>query len=218
MDALSPPQRALLARYLENLERWNRAVNLTSRRAAGADPQGHVDDALHLLTLHPWRGDERVIDLGSGAGFPGLPLKIARPQLQLTLVEADRKKAGFLQHTAGLLHLEGVEVVVERIEAYAQRKGNRDAFDVATARALGPPAVVLEYALPFLRVGGVLLAPVGAVAPAALAGVAALLGGGMPERLAAPTPGRHVLRVRKERATPPEYPRAVGVPAKRPLA
>jgi 16S rRNA (guanine527-N7)-methyltransferase len=217
MDYLSPPQRALLARYLENLERWNHAVNLTSRRA-GAAPQAHVDDALHLLTLYPWRGEERLIDLGSGAGFPGLPLKIARPQLRVTLVEADRKKAGFLQHTAGLLHLEGVEVVVERIEAYAQRQENREAFDVATARALGPPAVVFEYALPLLRIGGVLLAPVGAVEPARLFGVAALLGGEMPELLATPTRGRHVLRVRKERATPPEYPRAVGVPAKRPLA
>jgi 16S rRNA (guanine527-N7)-methyltransferase len=218
MEALSPPQRALLERYLENLERWNRAVNLTSRRTAGAGLQAHVDDALHLLTLHPWRGADRVIDLGSGAGFPGLPLKIARPQLRVTLVEADRKKAGFLQHTAGLLHLEDVEIVVERIETYAQRKENREAFDVATARALGPPPVVFEYALPFLRIGGVLLAPVGAVEPAAFAGVASLLGGGMPDRLATPSPGRHVLRVRKERATPPEYPRAVGVPAKRPLA
>jgi 16S rRNA (guanine527-N7)-methyltransferase len=177
----------------------------------------HVEDSLSLLVAHRWRGDESLVDIGSGAGFPALPLKIVHAALRVTLVEADRKKAGFLQHTAGVLGLTGVEVVARRAEEVARAAEHREHYDLATSRAAAAPAVVLEYALPFLRIGGVLLAQVGAIAREPLAPVSARLGGGEPALLPAGRPGRFVLRVVKQAATPPGYPRRVGVARRRPL-
>ncbi len=218
MPDLTPAQRAQMDRYLENLIRWSRRVNLVGTRDPEVLRRGHVEDSLALLDVHPWKGSESVLDIGSGGGFPALPLKIARPALRVMLVEADRRKAGFLQHTAGLLGLVDFEVVTERVEAFARRLENRERFDVVTSRASAPPAVVLEYALALLQPGGVLLAQVGAIEADTLTPVARLLGGGRPRLLKAGLPGHFVLRVLKVAPTPAEYPRRVGLPAKRPLA
>jgi 16S rRNA (guanine527-N7)-methyltransferase len=153
--------------------------------------------------------------------MPGLPLKLARPELRVTLVEAGRRKAAFLTRAAAQLGLE-VEVVAERAEA-AAHGSLRESFDLAVARALAPSAVVLELCLPFLKVGGRLLAmrtgdETGELDE--LAEVAARRGGGRPTSHPAPSPARRrgtVLAVAKESPTPDAYPRRPGVPNRRPL-
>ncbi len=217
MSGLTPTQRSLLERYLGNLQQWNRRVNLVATGDLGVLWRDHVEDTLSLLTVHPWRGDEVLVDIGSGAGFPAIPLKIVYPALQVTLIEARQKKAAFLRHTAGLLQLEGVDVMTERAETFGQRPANRARFEVATTRAAAAPAVALEYALPLLRPQGVVLAQVGALDLKPLALIAARLGGGSPELLPTARAGRFVLRVIKVSPTPVAYARQVGRPRKRPL-
>src|SRR5215467_4430968 len=135
-------------------------------------PQPLVEDSLVLLDH---LGDAHsLVDVGSGGGMPGLPLKIARPELRVTLLEADRRKAAFLVHAAARLEL-NVEVVAERAEAVG-RSHLREAFDLATCRALAPMPVLAELCLPFVRVGGRLLAMETQVEDAS--GAITALGGG----------------------------------------
>ena len=162
-----------------------------------------------------------LVDVGSGGGLPGLPLKIAVPALEVTLVEADGKKAAFLTQACARLGLSGVRVVGQRAEDAARDVSLRDAFDVAVARALAPMPVLAELCLPFVRVGGRLLAQkthdedVGAAARAI-----ELLGGGPIRIEPAPSRARSagvVVVVEKIAVTPAAYPRRPGVPARRPL-
>ena len=195
-----------LAAYAALLEAWPGLV--------GGPARPLVDDCLVLLDR---LGDARtVVDVGSGGGMPGLPLKIARPDLQLTLVEADRRKAAFLVHAAARLELD-VQVVAERAETVG-RGPLRESFDAAVCRALAPLPVLVELCLPLVRVGGRLLAMKGAVEPADEA--IARVGGGPPSTFAAPSGARErgvVVVVPKVRPTPDAYPRRPGVPGRRPI-
>ena len=174
-----------------------------------------VEDCLVLLDH---LGDARsLVDVGSGGGMPGIPLKIARPDLRVVLVEADRRKAAFLVHAAARLDLD-VEVVAERAEI-AARGPWREAFDVAVCRALAPMPALAELCLPFVRVGGRLLAMKAQVEEAGEA--IAVLGGGPAEIVPAPSAARErgvVVAVPKLAATPDAYPRRPGLPARRPLS
>jgi 16S rRNA (guanine527-N7)-methyltransferase len=173
-----------------------------------------VRDSLVLLDH---LGDARsVVDVGSGGGMPGIPLKIARPELRVVLVEADRRKAAFLVHAAARLDLD-VEVVAERAET-AGHGPLRETFDVAVCRALAPMPVLAELCLPFVRVGGRLLAMKAQVEDAAAA--IAALGGGPAQIVPAPSAARErgiVVVVPKLTPTPDAYPRRPGLPARRPL-
>lgn len=173
-----------------------------------------VEDCLILLDH---LGDARtLIDVGSGGGMPGLPLKIARPDLQVTLLEADRRKAAFLVRAAAELELD-VEVVAERAETMG-RGPLREHFDLAVCRALAPLPVLVELCLPLVRVGGRLLAMKAQVERADAA--VSALGGGHLSVLPAPTAARErgvVLAVPKIGPTPDRYPRRPGLPSKRPL-
>ncbi len=177
-------------------------------------PEPLVQDCLVLLDH---LGDARsLVDVGSGGGMPGLPLKIARPDLRVVLVEADRRKAAFLAHAAAELDLD-VEVVAERAETVGQGP-RRESFDVAACRALAPLPVLAELCLPLVRVGGRLLAMKGPLREDA--GAVAVLGGGPVEVVPAPSTARQrgvVVVVPKVAPTPPVYPRRPGVPARRPL-
>jgi len=166
-------------------------------------------------------GARRLVDVGSGGGLPGLPLKIAHPDLEVTLIEADQSKAAFLVQAAARLGLRGVEVVAMRAEDAGQDSRYRESFDVAVARALAPLPTLVELCLPLVRVGGRLLAQKTDREEAARAERAIeLLGGLLEPALPAPSAARGsgiVVTVRKVRPTPAAYPRRPGVPARKPL-
>ena len=225
---LTERQVALFGRYLAGLSAWSGRANLVSASALADAERVLFLDSLALVPVirREQVSAARLIDVGAGAGFPGLVLKLLLPELDVVLLEATRKKASFLTWMAEQLGLGGVQVRAERAEEAGRDPELRESFDVATARALGPLPVVLELALPFCRTGGTLIAPRGASAAAAeaesSASVAAALGGriagverpaidGVAERTA-------LVVVDKTGATPARFPRRTGVPAKRPLA
>ena len=183
----------------------------------------HLRDALGLAVIRRPLAGERWVDLGSGAGLPGLPLAYAYPEAAFTLVDAQRRRLDWVAATAAGLHVDNVSVVHARLEEYGHGSG-REAFDVATARALGPLPVVAEFGLPLLRVGGALLVPRGRAAAAELEQATAAcrqLGGRLEDVV--PNPSSPIDRVgfvvimAKIAATSPRFPRRSGVPARTPL-
>jgi len=221
---LTRSQLSALALYERELMDWNTRFNLTAIR----DPQEihikHFLDSLTcLLAMHePQVG--KLIDIGTGAGFPRIPLKIIYPKAQLTLVESVGKKAEFCRHVVKILDLQGVEVVQERAETLGQDPEFRERYDWAVARAVAILPVLAEYLLPLVRVGGSMLAMKGESGPAeahSAEHALRVLGGHLRQLLPVTLPGvaeeRYLVVVDKIAATPRGYPRKVGVPAKHPL-
>ena len=155
---LSEQQSAQLLTFRRELLDWNTRMNLT----AITDPEEvlikHFLDSLSLLAVYTREGAS-VIDIGTGAGFPGLPLKIARPDWRVTLLEATGKRVTFVRHVIAQLGLEQVEVVQGRAEELAHRSEYRGRYDLVTARAVAAFSTLLEYSAPFSRVGGSLIFP-----------------------------------------------------------
>jgi 16S rRNA (guanine527-N7)-methyltransferase len=211
----------------DELLEWNLRFNLT----AITDRQGvlvrHFLDSLSCLKALPasqLAAGARVIDVGSGAGFPGLPLKIVCPEMRLTLLEATRKKVSFLEHIVGVLGLNDVAVVHGRAEELGHDPAHREAYDWAVARAVADMPTLAEYLLPLVRVGGGVLAQKGKDAPAEVqqAEKAIMsLGGRVRQLVTVELRGlaetRYLVMVDKVAATPKGYPRRPGVPKKRPL-
>jgi 16S rRNA (guanine527-N7)-methyltransferase len=178
-----------------------------------------VEDSLVLLEH---LGDAHtLVDVGSGGGLPGLPLKIARPDLAVTLVEADQRKAAFLVQACATLGLSDVEVLAVRAEDAGRDPRYRERFDVAVARALAPMPVLVELCLPLVRVGGRLLAQkTGAEDVSRARHAIEVLGGSLGEISPAPSTARAagtVVVVRKVRPAPAGYPRRPGAAARKPL-
>jgi len=224
--ALSPQELEAFQLYYEQLLIWNEKINLTSITRSEEVQVKHFLDSLSCLqVLDPLSPDARCIDIGAGAGFPGLPLKIVRPFMRLTLMEGTGKKARFLEHVVRELELSHVEVVTGRAEDLGQRPDYREVFDVALARAVAGMSVLAEYALPLVKVGGIFIAQKGRdVQDEVDAAGRALevLGGRLLEIRPVWLPGvetaRHLVVVRKVSPTPAKYPRRPGIPAKRPLS
>lgn len=214
----------LFDRYYRELTEWNRRINLTSIEGEEEVAIKHFLDSLTCLLAVDLREGSSVVDVGSGAGFPGVALKVARPGIRLTLVEASGKKAGFLREIVGVLDLEDVEVLWDRAERVGRMAGHRESYDVATARGVAEMAALVEVCLPLVRVGGVFVAQKGPDVSEEMAGALAAVEamGGRVERLipvALPfgCGGRTLLVIRKESPTPEEYPRRPGIPEKRPI-
>jgi 16S rRNA (guanine527-N7)-methyltransferase len=227
---LDDDARARFARYLELLEVWRGRAGLTALTDPEAVQRRHFGESLALLaTLReagvlPPGEPARVVDIGAGAGFPGLPMRIAEPALRLTLVESHRRRCEFLRAVVEELALEGVEVVAARAEEAGRDPELRERFDLAVARALAPLPVLVEYALPLLRPDGVLAAPKGSSATRELDEASAaieILGGCAEDPLPLSLPEgaapQRVLLVRRCGELPERYPRRPGVPSKRPL-
>jgi 16S rRNA (guanine527-N7)-methyltransferase len=221
---LSPSQQSILALYERELMDWNTRFNLTAIR----DPQEvhikHFLDSLTCLLVMRDAPVGRLIDIGTGAGFPGIPLKIMLPRVQLTLVESVGKKAEFCRHVVNILDLQGVEVIQQRAETIGQDPAHREHYDWAVARAVAILPVLAEYLLPLVRVGGRMLAMKGESGPAeahSAEHTIKLLGGHLRQLLPVTLPGvaeeRYLVVIDKVAATPAAYPRKVGIPAKHPL-
>ena len=222
---LSAAQLDALARYEQELLDWNTRFNLTAIRTPQEVRTRHFLDSLTCLLALRETPPERLVDVGTGAGFPGLPLKIIYPKMALTLVESVGKKAEFCRHVARTLGLSGVEVVQDRAEVLGQSLAHREKYDWAVARAVAILPVLAEYLLPLVRVGGGMLAMKGESGPAeahAAEHALRLLGGHLRQLVPVTLPGvveeRYLVVIDKIAATPSGYPRRVGLPAKKPLA
>jgi 16S rRNA (guanine527-N7)-methyltransferase len=225
---LSAQQLQQFEEYYHQLIAANRHVSLTSITDYQEVQRRHFGESLAVAAalyragvLKPDEG-ARVLDLGAGAGFPGLPMRIVHPALQLTILEATRKKTAFLERLLARLSLEGVTVIAGRAEAVAHEPVHREGYDLVLARAVAPLAVLIELALPFLRVSGSLAAPKGSRAPQEMAeaGRALALCGGRivsAEPLPSPALPLTLVLVEKLAPTPAAYPRRPGIPTKRPL-
>lgn len=204
---------ARLDRFLDELYLWNRRINLTAVPRDQAESR-HTGEARRLLAAAEAEPGARVIDVGAGGGVPGLVMAILRPDLHLTLVEADRRRAGFLLHAAGVCACTQVTVIARRAEEVGRDPAHRGRHDIAVSRATAAAPALCELALPLLRTGGRLLALVSdAEADARSAVVAASACGGGPPLAVAPG----ILAVTKVAPTPDAFPRRAGVPARRPL-
>jgi len=209
------------------LTAWNRRFNLT----AITDRQGvlvrHFLDSLSCFRALPWAdlaSGARVIDVGTGAGFPGLPLKIVCPRMRLTLLEATGKKVTFLEHIVGVLGLHEVEVIHGRAEELGRDPAHREQYDWALARAVVEMPTLAEYLLPLVRVGGAMLAQKGegaAIEVQASDAATNALGGEvrhlLPLELRGIAETRYLVVIDKVAATPEKYPRRPGMPKKRPI-
>jgi 16S rRNA (guanine527-N7)-methyltransferase len=222
---LKGEQLAQFSLYAETLLRVGRKINLT----AITDPQEiavkHFIDSLSVYDERYFPAGASVCDVGSGAGFPGLPLKIYRQDLKVWLLDATAKKLAFVDEVIKLLRLHGVGTCHIRAEDAGQSPRWREKHGVVLARAVAPFKILCEYCLPLVKIGGVFAAmrARGAVEECADGRRALeLLGGRVEEIKEIRLPGREDVRMiiylRKEKNTPPLYPRPVGLPAKKPLA
>ncbi len=222
---LTARQVALMQTYEQELLAWNSRFNLTAIRDAESVRLKHFLDSLTCLIALREAPPASLIDIGTGAGFPGIPLKIVLPNLKLTLVESVGKKAEFCTHVVQVLGLEKVQVVTARAEEVGQMAQHRQQYDWAIARAVASMTVLAEYLLPLVRIGGRVLAQKGESGPAETQSAEYsihLLGGCLHQIYPVSLPGvadeRYLVVLDKVAATPPKFPRRVGLPAKHPLS
>lgn len=223
---LTPQQLDQFEVYYQQLAQWNRRVNLTAIIGYQEVQVKHFLDSLTACLAAPegFSSATRVIDIGAGAGLPGLPLKLAFPEIHLVLLESVAKKAAFLEHLVADLELADVEICTGRAETFGHQADLRETFDLALTRGLARLPVLLEYSLPFCRLGGRMVAFKHGDLDAELAragGAIEALGGRLspvvPVEVSGLTDNRVLVVVEKIAATPDRYPRRPGMPAKRPL-
>jgi 16S rRNA (guanine527-N7)-methyltransferase len=212
--------------YLDELTLWNNRMNLTALKEPAHIALGHFADSLATMTIDEVfkAKNVRVIDVGSGAGFPGIPLKIVNPQWHVTLLESTGKKCDFLKAVGAALELNRFEVVNKRSEDLGWDKNYRESYDFAFSRALSGLSTIIEYCLPFLKVGGLMIAHRGRTAADEASRVNVALeelGGEVQEISHYEIKGlggsRSLVVVKKIRKTSKHYPRRIGVASKRPL-
>jgi 16S rRNA (guanine527-N7)-methyltransferase len=221
---LTGRQVAALNTFEKELFEWNKKFNLTAIRDIEGIRTKHFLDSFSCTLAWKDTPPRRLIDIGTGAGFPGIPLKIIYPTMQVTLVESVGKKANFCRHIIAILKLESIEVLTARAEEVGQMPSQREYYDWAVARAVATMPVLAEYLLPLVQVGGRILAQKGHNGPAEVHQAETafrLLGGQMRQLLPVTLPGvaeeRYLVVVDKVAATPLLYPRKPGFPAKQPL-
>ncbi len=222
-------------RYRELLVEWGSRVNLTAVK----DPEAVVEQlfirsfriavpAGGTVSTAGWFDGRRIIDIGSGAGIPGLPLKIILPGAEVTLLESNGKKCDFMRHVVSELGFEGVTVLNSRAEDAGRLKDHRESYDLATARGVSKLPILAEYALPFLKLGGVAVLPKGhdreavqgevedaSFAADELGAAPAII---QPVAHPGTSPMDHIIYWLKVQPTKDRYPRRPGIPAKRPLS
>ena len=221
---LTDQQKAQFERYFELLVEWNQKINLTAITEKEEVYLKHFYDSIAPILQGLIENQEiKLLDIGAGAGFPSLPMKILYPQLDVTIIDSLNKRINFLQLLAEELDLEGVHFYHGRAEDFAQDKHFRAQFDIVTARAVARMQVLSELTIPYLKVGGKLLALKASNAPEELTeakNALNLLFSKVENNLSYTLPNgdpRYITIVEKKKETPNKYPRKAGMPNKRPL-
>lgn len=211
--------------YLELLQEWNKKINLTAITEQEEVYLKHFYDSLTAgLYVDFSKGVHSLCDVGSGAGFPSIPLKILYPELSITIVDSLKKRINFLEVVVDALNLTGIELLHDRAETFGQNKQYRATYDFVTARAVARMSVLAELCLPLVKKGGSFIAMKAAHAPEELKDAEkaiAMLGGKIREDFAFELPReageRHIIMIDKKKETPNKYPRKPGTPNKTPL-
>jgi len=221
---ISARQMEQFTHYRDLLLDWNRKTNLTAIKDESELVIKHFFDSLTCLKAFNRPVTFSLVDIGTGAGFPGIPLKIILPELSLTLVESVGKKADFCRLVVDSLRLTATEVMHARAEEVGQNAAFRESFDFAVARALAELAVLAEYLLPLVKVGGIALAMKGRKIPEevnAAERAVSIMGGRFSKPIEISLPDgfghRVIYPIIKASPSPPNYPRRAGVPSKKPI-
>lgn len=210
--------------YYEMLTEWNKVVNLTAITEYEDVMKKHFVDSVSLIKACDLTGNLSMIDIGTGAGFPGLALKIAFPELKTVLLDSLNKRILFLNEVIDKLGLQEIETVHGRAEDYAKQDKYRESFDLCVSRAVANLSTLSEYCLPFVKVGGFFISYKSEKVVEELQSAEhaiSLLGGKIEKQVEFILPDsdiyRNLLVVKKMKNTPPKYPRKAGLPGKEPL-
>ena len=222
--ALSERQAEQLIRYYEMLVKWNQVMNLTAITEFGDVMKKHFTDSLSLVKAYDMKGASSLIDVGTGAGFPGLVLKIAFPGCRVTLLDSLNKRIQFLNAVIKELGLTDVEAIHGRAEDLARQGELRESFGLCVSRAVANLATLSEYCLPFVKKGGFFISYKSEKISEEMAeaeNAIVLLGGKAEEKKEFLLPDSDIYRclfvIKKVRETPKKYPRKAGLPGKEPL-
>lgn len=213
-----------LIKYKDILLEWNQKMNLTAIEEEKEVMIKHFLDSLSCIQTKYLKTEGRMIDVGTGAGFPGVPLKIALPNIELTLLDSLKKRIGFLEEVCRETNLINVEFLHGRAEDFGQNKAHREKYDYAVSRAVAALNVLVEYCLPFVKVGGYFICQKGPglieELPEAKNAIK-ILGGEVVDQIVIDLPfsdiTHHILVIKKIKQTPIKYPRKAGKPSKEPI-
>lgn len=219
---LEEKQIKLFFRYMELLLSWNEKINLTAITKPEEIIIKHFIDSITIAKqIEP---NKKLIDVGTGAGFPGIPLKIIRPDLSITLLDSLNKRIQFLDEVIEQLELEKIETIHSRVEEFGKNKKYREQFDYATSRAVANLTTLSEYLLPLVKIGGKCVCMKGSTVKEEIEQsqkAIAILGGKIEEIEAFQLPesdiDRHIILLQKIKQTPAKYPRKPGTPSKEPI-
>ncbi|WP_216831630.1 16S rRNA (guanine(527)-N(7))-methyltransferase RsmG [Alkalihalobacterium elongatum] len=222
---LSPTQLEQFNKYYHTLVEWNEKMNLTAITEENEVYLKHFFDSISAAFYYDFSNEPyKIIDVGAGAGFPSIPLKICFPHLHVSIVDSLNKRIGFLNHLAETLNLDNVSFFHDRAELFGKNKDHREKYDVVMARAVARMPVLTELCLPLVKVNGTFIAMKGAGANDELQEgkkAISLLGGKLvkDERFVLPIEEseRHIIIVDKIKTTPNKYPRKPGTPNKQPI-
>lgn len=220
---LSQDQKEQFIKYYDLLVEWNKVMNLTAITDFDEVIDKHFIDSLSIVKIYNI-SNERIIDIGTGAGFPGIPIKIAFPNTKIVLLDSLNKRINFLNEVIKELSLEGIETIHGRAEDYGKGSKYREQFDISTSRAVANLTTLAEYCIPFIKTGGSFIPyKSGDVTEELDSAKKAIeiLGGAMEDvkkfQLPATDIERSLIRIDKKSKTPMKYPRAAGKPGKEPL-